>query len=278
MNFGSVAWPDAQEYDTTIDNDNYFVFDNPFDAVVVGVPLTSGNQLISTKQSNISKKRKENEADASNEEEDPKRAQRKLRNKQSAKDSRDRQKSHISSLEAAVQALSFSNATLTHQLQQAACENCGLRERLERAESLLQQHAVGGTLPGAAAAPGPVTSPVPWAMYAPGYPMPLPITLPPHLLPLYTPSQPQSQSHPDPEKGPPGHSITTFALLFTFLLAFNAPIMDTPVPGCATVNEACPSPWTFSNGGSAQRLLGNEDIPSGCGTEASACEAPQDAA
>lgn len=38
--------------------------------------------------------------------------------------------------------------------QQAACENRGLRERLERAESLLQQHAVGGTLPGASAAAG----------------------------------------------------------------------------------------------------------------------------
>jgi len=177
-----------------------------------------------------------------------------------------------------VQALSFSNATLTHQLQQAACENRGLRERLERAESLLQQHAVGGTLPGASAAAGLMTSPVPWALYASGYPMPVPVTLPPHLLPLYTSSQPPSQSHPEPEKGPPGPGITTFALLFTFVLAFNAPIMDTPVPGCTTLNDACPSPWAFFNGGSAQRLLDNEDIPVGCDNGTSVCEAPREAA
>lgn len=89
-----------------------------------------------------SKKRKSPDLDAIEDEEERKREERKLRNKESAQTSRDRQKSRIAMLESAVQTMQTNMLLLQQHLVAQATENQHLKERMRQAELLLRVHGV----------------------------------------------------------------------------------------------------------------------------------------
>eukprot|EP00668_Euglena_longa_P017159 GGOE01021507.1.p1 GENE.GGOE01021507.1~~GGOE01021507.1.p1 ORF type:complete len:286 (-),score=48.73 GGOE01021507.1:578-1330(-) len=156
-----------------------------------------------------SKKRKDPDLNTIMDEEERKRAERKIRNKEAAQNSRDRVKSHIVQLECSLQTMSYTNAALQQQLQLQIGENRCLRERLRQAELLLQKSNIDtGLLTRTEALMGTQNNCMATST-SPGN----------HAVPLFEDNLTKLRH----EKGPLASGFMTFALLFTFVFAFNFP-------------------------------------------------------